>query len=143
MSQSEQVTGEPLRVGLLGCGVVGSSVVRMLVEGADDLAARVGRPLRLTGIAVRRPGRDRSDLPVDPALFTTDAEAVVADAGREVVGVLGEHAGDRRADDSASEEGDLEGLPRFRLLDLTHCCAPHGPWRAVSDLRNPAVMSIL
>jgi homoserine dehydrogenase len=80
VSQSEQVTGEPLRVGLLGCGVVGSSVVRMLVEGADDLAARVGRPLRLTGIAVRRPGRDRSDLPVDPALFTTDAEAVVADA---------------------------------------------------------------
>jgi homoserine dehydrogenase len=81
VSQSEQVmAGEPLRVGLLGCGVVGSSVARMLVEDADDLAARIGRPLQLTGIAVRRPARDRSDLPVDPALFTSDAEAVVAGA---------------------------------------------------------------
>ena len=39
---------------LLGCGVVGSSVARMLTQHADDLAARVGRRLELVGIAVRR-----------------------------------------------------------------------------------------
>ena len=44
----------PLRVALLGCGVVGSSVARMLTEGAGDLAARVGAPLEIVGIAVRR-----------------------------------------------------------------------------------------
>jgi len=80
--------GEPLKVALLGCGVVGSSVARMLTEHADDLTARIGRPLELVGIAVRRAGRDRSDLHVDPALFTTDAETLVtrADIVVEVIG---------------------------------------------------------
>jgi homoserine dehydrogenase len=67
----------PLRVALLGCGVVGSEVARLLTTHADDLAARVGRPLELAGIAVRRPGRPRPDLPADPALFTDDAAALV------------------------------------------------------------------
>ncbi|WP_327044354.1 homoserine dehydrogenase [Microbispora sp. NBC_01189] len=65
-----------LGVALLGCGVVGSQVVRLLGEQADDLAARVGAPLRLAGVAVRRLGRKR-DADVDPALLTTDAEALV------------------------------------------------------------------
>jgi len=78
----------PLRVALLGCGVVGSAVARLLVENSADLASRIGAPLELVGIAVRRLGRDRSDVPVDPALFTTDAEALVAraDIVIEVVG---------------------------------------------------------
>ena len=66
----------PLRVALLGCGIVGSEVVRLLHSSAADLAARIGVPLELAGIAVRRPQRDR-DLPVDPSLFTTDAMALV------------------------------------------------------------------
>ena len=37
-------------------------------------------PLELVGIAVRRLGRDRSDVPVDPSLFTTDAAALVSRA---------------------------------------------------------------
>lgn len=89
MSDSQQVmAGEPLKVALLGCGVVGSAVARLLTEHADDLAARVGRPLELVGIAVRRAGRDRSELPVDPGLFTTDAESLVtrADIVIEVIG---------------------------------------------------------
>lgn len=78
----------PLRVALLGCGVVGSSVARVLVEHSGDLAARIGTPLELVGIAVRRLGRDRSDVPVDPSLFTTDAAALVsrADIVVEVIG---------------------------------------------------------
>jgi homoserine dehydrogenase len=67
----------PLRVALLGCGTVGSEVVRLLHTSGDDLAARVGAPLELAGIAVRRLQK-RRDLPVDDALFTTDAEALVA-----------------------------------------------------------------
>jgi homoserine dehydrogenase len=65
----------PLRVALLGCGVVGSEVARLIIEQAEDLRARVGRPLELVGIAVRRYGRDRPG--IDPELFTTDAEALV------------------------------------------------------------------
>ena len=79
---------EPLRVALLGCGVVGSAVARLLTTHRQDLAARVGRPLDIAGIAVRRAGRDRSDLGLDPALFTTDAEDLVtrADVVIEVIG---------------------------------------------------------
>jgi len=59
-------------VGLLGCGVVGSQVVRLLREQAGDFAARVGAPLELAGVAVRRPGRRRL-VEIDPSLLTTDA----------------------------------------------------------------------
>ena len=76
--------GAPLRVALLGCGTVGSEVVRLLSSNADDLAARVGAPLELAGIAVRRLGKAR-DLPVDDALFTTDAAALVARADVDLV----------------------------------------------------------
>ncbi|MDQ2756741.1 MAG: homoserine dehydrogenase [Actinomycetota bacterium] len=81
-------TGEPLRIALLGCGVVGSSVARLITEHGDDFAARVGRPLEIVGIAVRRAGRDRSASGVDPALFTTDAHELVtrADIVVEVIG---------------------------------------------------------
>jgi homoserine dehydrogenase len=65
----------PLRVAMLGCGVVGSEVARLIIGQAADLRARIGRPLELVGIAVRRNDRDRPG--IDPGLFTTDAEALV------------------------------------------------------------------
>ncbi|GAA4592530.1 homoserine dehydrogenase [Actinoplanes octamycinicus] len=81
---------KPVRLALLGCGTVGTEVVRLLHEQADDLTARIGAPLELAGIAVRRPGRERGDLPVDPALFTTDALGLIkrddVDVVIEVVG---------------------------------------------------------
>jgi homoserine dehydrogenase len=64
-----------LRVAVLGCGIVGSQVVRLLNEQADDLAARVGARLELAGVAVRRPAR-HTDVPAE--LLTTDAGALVA-----------------------------------------------------------------
>jgi homoserine dehydrogenase len=75
--RGHQVRADAVRVALLGCGIVGSEVVRLLHEQADDLLARIGAPLHLVGIAVRRVGRDRGDLPVDTGLFTTDALGLV------------------------------------------------------------------
>ena len=66
-----------LRVALLGCGVVGTEVARLLDEHADDLTARVGARLELAGVAVRRLGRDRAKSGIDPSLFTTDAAELV------------------------------------------------------------------
>ena len=74
----------PVRVAMLGCGVVGSQVARLIREQAGDLAARVGAPVELVGIAVRRLGLARDvDLPAD--LFTTDAEGLVARDDVDVV----------------------------------------------------------
>ena len=67
----------PLRIALLGCGTVGAEVVRLLQTSRDDLEARIGAPLELAGIAVRRLARAR-DLPVADELFTTDAAGLVA-----------------------------------------------------------------
>src|SRR5262245_3844660 len=90
MTSSPSMSAEPVRVALLGCGTVGSEVVRLLHEQAADLTARIGAPLELAGIAVRRPGRDRGPLRVDPKLFTTDALGLVKrddiDVVVEVVG---------------------------------------------------------
>ncbi|WP_422740810.1 homoserine dehydrogenase [Micromonospora sp. WMMD729] len=79
-----------MRLALLGCGTVGQEVVRLLHEQSADLAARIGAPLEIAGIAVRRLGRDRGDLPIDENLFTTDALGLIkrddVDVVIEVVG---------------------------------------------------------
>jgi homoserine dehydrogenase len=64
----------PLRVALLGCGTVGSAVLRLLEEQAGDLADRIGRPVEVAGVAVRRPDR-HPDVPAH--LLTTDAHGLV------------------------------------------------------------------
>ncbi|MEU8652925.1 homoserine dehydrogenase [Streptomyces sp. NPDC048737] len=73
----------PLKVALLGCGVVGSEVARIMTTHADDLAARIGAPVELAGVAVRRPSRVREG--IDPALVTTDATALVKRGDIDVV----------------------------------------------------------
>jgi homoserine dehydrogenase len=78
------MTDTTLRIALLGCGVVGSEVVRLLQLQRDDLAHRIGAPLELVGVAVRRPQRVR-DLPVDASLFTSDSAALVAREDVDVV----------------------------------------------------------
>ncbi|MEV6958649.1 homoserine dehydrogenase [Streptomyces sp. NPDC051207] len=73
----------PLKVALLGCGVVGSEVARIMTTHADDLAARIGAPVELAGVAVRRPSKAREG--IDPSLITTDATALVKRGDIDVV----------------------------------------------------------
>jgi homoserine dehydrogenase len=65
----------PLKVALLGCGVVGTEVARIMTTHTADLAARIGAPVELAGVAVRRAGRERPGIPSE--LITTDATALV------------------------------------------------------------------
>ncbi|MCR8675334.1 homoserine dehydrogenase [Micrococcus sp. HG099] len=76
-----------LKVALLGGGTVGSQTARILTEDADILRDRVGADLELTGIAVRDTGATR-DWQADPALYTTDAEALV-DGSDVVIELMG------------------------------------------------------
>jgi homoserine dehydrogenase len=75
----------PLRVALLGCGTVGSEVFRLLREQATDLAARVGAPLQVVGVAVRDPGGRAQAAGVGPDLVTTDAMALVTRPDVDIV----------------------------------------------------------
>ncbi|WP_329283058.1 homoserine dehydrogenase [Streptomyces sp. NBC_00691] len=73
----------PLKVALLGCGVVGSEVARIMTTHADDLAARIGAPVELAGVAVRRPDKVREGIPAE--LITTDATALVKRGDIDVI----------------------------------------------------------
>ena len=69
---------------MLGCGVVGTQVARLIIEQAADLAQRVGAPVELVGIAVRRLTLARDGhLPAE--LFTDDAEGLVTRGDIDVV----------------------------------------------------------
>src|SRR6266511_364196 len=76
--------GEPVRVGLLGCGNVGGSLVRLVDEHADLLVARTGVPIEVAAVAVRDPAKPR-DVKLPAELFTADAESVVRDPATQVV----------------------------------------------------------
>ena len=75
---------QPLRVALLGCGVVGTEVVRLLRSQSEDLAARIGAPIELVGIAVSDLARDRGPF-VPRELITDDATALVTRQDVDVV----------------------------------------------------------
>jgi homoserine dehydrogenase len=80
---------EPFRIGLIGCGTVGSGVARLLLEQPDRLAARAGRPLVLSRVVVLNPDKPRP-VAIPPGLLVTDVRAVIDDpsihCGVEVVG---------------------------------------------------------
>jgi homoserine dehydrogenase len=75
---------EGLRVGMLGCGAVGTGVARLLVEHGRPLRDRAGVPIALQRVAVRDVTRKR-DPAVDPTMISGDAAAVVADPEVDVV----------------------------------------------------------
>ena len=76
-----------LSVVMLGGGIVGSQVARLLRESADDLAARAGAPLRLVGVGVRDLTKARDGL--SPDLLSDDLMALATSGADIVVEVLG------------------------------------------------------
>jgi len=78
------VNDSPVRVGLLGCGTVGSALLALLERQHDAISARTGLDIIVTKVAVRDLSRSRGlELPVD--LFTDDAAAVVGDPDIDLI----------------------------------------------------------
>jgi homoserine dehydrogenase len=77
---------KPIKVALLGCGTVGTEVIRLVRDQAADLTARIGVAVEITGVAVRRPNK-HPDVPTE--LLTTDGAALVAGDADVVVEVIG------------------------------------------------------
>lgn len=80
---------DTIRIALLGAGVVGTEVVRLLTTQRDDLTARIGARPELVGIAVHNLDAERDPV-IDRSLLTSDAEELVtrADIVVEVMGGL-------------------------------------------------------
>jgi len=78
------VTDRVLKVGLLGCGTVGSGVVRLLSHNAEQLEARIGAKLQIHRVLVRNPNRPRPE-ECKKSWITTDPEAVLGDPEIDVI----------------------------------------------------------
>lgn len=71
-----------IRLGLIGCGTVGSAFAEQLLLREPVLARRLGARLHLARVAVRDTGRQR---PVPRGAITDDAAAIAADPDIDVV----------------------------------------------------------
>jgi len=77
------VTPPPVRIGLLGCGVVGQAVVRTLIGGGTTIERASGHRLEVGPVLVRDPAKERAG--VDPSLITTDPARVLDDPSVSIV----------------------------------------------------------
>jgi homoserine dehydrogenase len=65
-----------LNIALFGCGVVGSGVYRIIEEQREAIARQTGCRLRIAGVCVLHPEKERAvDIP--PELLTTDGDALL------------------------------------------------------------------
>src|SRR5688500_1932262 len=77
------MTDNPIGISLLGCGVVGSGVVRLLAEQRDLLERRTGLRFDLRHVVVRDAKKHAATQPGLP--YTTDANAAIDDPKVAVV----------------------------------------------------------
>ncbi|MGI5835898.1 MAG: homoserine dehydrogenase [Chloroflexota bacterium] len=71
-----------VKIGLLGLGVIGSAVAKALLEKTEMIASRVGCPVRLERVLVRREGVDR---PVPSHLLTLDPSTILDNPEIDIV----------------------------------------------------------
>jgi homoserine dehydrogenase len=71
-------------VALLGYGTVGSSVNRLLAEGAEEIERATGHRLRVVKALVRDPAKERTFAP-DGDVLTTDFRAILDDPSIQLV----------------------------------------------------------
>ena len=75
---------EVIGVGLLGCGIVGSAVTRILEAHGAEISERIGASIEVKKVAVRNLGKER-DVPVPKELFTAEPAEVVADPDIQIL----------------------------------------------------------
>ncbi|MSZ15165.1 MAG: homoserine dehydrogenase, partial [Actinobacteria bacterium] len=76
--------GSVVRVGVLGCGTVGASLVALVERQNATIHARTGLSLEIARIAVRDLSRIRP-ISVESSVFTSDAMAVATDPAIDVI----------------------------------------------------------
>jgi homoserine dehydrogenase len=75
---------DPVTIGLIGLGTVGTGVARLLTDHADRITRRTGRTVRWTWAAVRNPQKPR-DVNLDGVRITTDVAQVIDDPEVDII----------------------------------------------------------
>jgi len=73
-----------INIGLLGCGIVGTGVAKILIENKELIATRVGASLSLKHVADIDIKRDR-EIKLDKGVLVTDARKVVDDPQIDII----------------------------------------------------------
>ncbi len=79
---------QPVNIGLIGLGNVGSGTLDILAENAGDIAAKLGFPLRVRALCSRHIGGKQFHPAFDSALKTTNWREVVDHPEIEIVAEL-------------------------------------------------------
>jgi homoserine dehydrogenase len=77
------MSSKTLKIAMLGCGVVGSQVARLLIANKADLSTRAGANLELVKVVVRNPKAKNYGVPDE--LLTSDLKSIVNDPQVDLV----------------------------------------------------------
>jgi homoserine dehydrogenase len=78
---------QPVYIGLVGMGTVGTGVVRVLQDSADHIARQAGRPLIVEHVVVQDPKKPRS-VELSDKRLSSDLRKITDDPAISVVAVL-------------------------------------------------------
>ena len=78
------IDGQPIRVGVLGCGTVGSALVHLVNDDASRLFERTGRLVEVTKVGVRNLSATRA-VDLDGSVLTRDTQAMVIDPEIDII----------------------------------------------------------
>ena len=74
---------QTVRLGVLGCGTVGTSFCQLITAQAAEIQRRTGLALEIAQVSVRDASKKREG--IDPAILTTDSAGLVADPSIDIV----------------------------------------------------------
>lgn len=80
--ESQDESARPIRVGMLGFGVVGSGAYKMLTDNRGAILRKVGAPIEIVKVGVRTLEKPRT---VSKDLVTTDLISIVDDPSIDVI----------------------------------------------------------
>ena len=128
-------------IGLVGCGTVGTGVVRILQDSADLLTAQTGCTITLPHVVVRDLTRPR-DVDLSRSTVSTNLDALLADNTiRAVVHVVGGTAGPRNDIIRLLQSGKdvITANKALICAHATNCSALHKVLVAPSALKPPSL----
>ena len=119
-----------LRVGLFGCGTVGSGVYAILTEQRDRIAAETGVDIEIARVCVQHPEKERP-VTLPRELITTDAGDILDDptidivievigGERDALGIISRALVGGRHVVTANKDVVARHLPQLRRLEDLH-----------------------